>query len=252
MDDYMLEVLHYLAESGVEDAMNKFIEGVLNTHDDDVTDEQADMAVQYLKQLADKGNHESLQSLGTLHYTGYREALTQDYALARDYYHRAAELSEIKDNWALNNLGCCYYFGLGGDIDYKKAYSCFALSAMYGNPNAMYKLGDMYYYGKYVDKDFDASFYWYTLAKERDVDVSEEHMGFLSASISMRIGRALLFGEGTDIDVVHALYELRAAEVLFYNQTLNWVDPSKEQIPKVKELIKIAEEELDKIIDKFE
>jgi len=164
------------------------------------------------------------------------------------YYERAAESSELKDSWALNNLGYCYFYGRDGEVNYKKAYSCFAHSAMCGNANAMYKLGDMYYYGNYVDEDFAASFYWYTLAKAQKVEADADYQGFLVASIAMRLGRAFLYGEGTSVDLITALFELRTAEALFYKQLLIGDEFSKGLLPKTQELIRIALAELDNMI----
>nr|AGS53406.1 hypothetical protein [uncultured bacterium contig00025] len=47
------------------------------------------------------------------------------------------------------NLGYCYYYGRDMEINYEKAYDCFSRSAFLGNANAMYKLGDMFFYGYY-------------------------------------------------------------------------------------------------------
>jgi TPR repeat protein len=164
------------------------------------------------------------------------------------YYEKAAESSEFNNDWALNNLGYCHYYGRAGEVDYKKAYSCFALSAMSGSPNAMYKLGDMYYYGNYVDKDFATSFYWYASAKQQKTDSDKDYQGFLTASIAMRIGRAFLFGEGTEIDLIHALFELRTAKALFYKQVLIGDEFSRGLLPKTQELIDKVKIEIDKII----
>jgi TPR repeat protein len=116
------------------------------------------------------------------------------------------------------------------------------------NPDAMYKLGDMYYYGNHVEKDLDASFYWYCLAKKQNPDSDKDYEGFLVASIAMRIGRALLFGEGTKKNLIHALYELRTAEALFYDQILLGDEFSVGQLPKVQKFIQIAITELDGMV----
>jgi TPR repeat protein len=163
----MFDAAHFLAESGIESSMKDIISDVLSTGKNAVTPEKADMALRYLNTLAEKNDHDALLSLGALYYTGLGDLIRQDYAKAMSYYEKAAEISELRNDWALNNLGYCHYYGRNGKVDYEKAYSCFALSAMYGNPNAMYKLGDMYYSGNFVDKDFTASFYWYTMAKEQ-------------------------------------------------------------------------------------
>ena len=249
MDKFMFDVVHFLAESGIDDSMKKIIDDIMSKGKSAVTAEQADLALRYLNTLAEKNDHDALLSLGTLHYTGLGDIVQQDYTKAMSYYEKAAESSELSNAWALNNLGYCHYYGRAGEVDFEKAYSCFALSAMYSNPNAMYKLGDMYYYGNYVDKDFAASFYWYALAKQQYIDTDKDYHGFLAASIAFRVGRAYLFGEGTEIDLVHALFELRTAEALFYKQVLIGDEFSRELLPKTQELIKAVQAELDKIIE---
>ena len=244
----MFDVAHFLAESGIESSMKDIIGDIMSAGKNTVTAEQANMALRYLNTLADKGDNDALLSLGALYYTGLGDFVPQDYVKAMFYYEKAAESSELKNDWALNNLGYCHYYGRTGNIDYKKAYSCFAISAMRGNPNAMYKLGDMYYYGNFMDKDLAASFYWYTLAKQQKIDADSVYQGFLTASIAMRIGRAFLFGEGTEVDLVHALFELRTAEALFYKQILIGDEFAREQLPMTQKLIVAAQEELNKAI----
>ena len=249
MDKFMFDVVHFLAESGIDDSKKEIIGDIMSKGKNAVTAEQADIALRYLNTLAEKNDHDALLSLGALHYTGLGDFIQQDYTKAMFYYEKAAESSELNNAWALNNLGYCHYYGRAGEVDYKKAYSCFALSAINGNPNAMYKLGDMYYHGNYVDKDFAASFYWYTLARQQNTDSDKDYQGFLAASIAMRIGRAFLFGEGTEIDLIHALFELRTAEVLFYKQVMIGDEFSRGLLPRTQELIKVAQSELDRIIE---
>ena len=120
------------------------------------------------------------------------------------------------------------------------------MSAMQGNPNAMYKIGDMYYSGNYVDKDLNASFYWYTLASMQESDTDTDYQGFLAASIALRLGRAFLFGEGVEVDLVDALFELRTAEALFYRQILIGDEFSRDQLSKTQELITSTQDELER------
>lgn len=249
MSKYMYEALHFLAELGVEDARKDVVSYIMSAGRNAVTSEQTNIALRYLHTLAEEDDQDALLALGSLYYTGAGTSIPQDFMKAQYYYEKAAEVSELKNHWALNNLGYCYYYGRAGETDYKKAYSCFAASAMYGNPNAMYKLGDMYYFGNFVEKDIDASFYWYSLAKSQKLEADADYVDFLAASIAMRIGRAFLFGEGVGIDYICALFELQLAETLFYRQLLIGDENSREQLPKVQEMIKIARDKLDESID---
>jgi len=244
----MFDVVRFLAESGVESSMKDVVSIIMTPGRREVSPEQADIAVRYLKELEEKNDNDALLTLGALHYTGFSNVILQDYKKAMEYYERAAESSELRDAWALNNLGYCYFYGRAGEVNYKKAFSCFAHSAMCGNPNAMYKLGDMYYYGNYVEKDYNASFYWYRLAKAQKMDSEADYQGFLAASIALRVGRAFLYGEGAEVDLIAALFELRTAETLFYKQVLIGDENSVSQLPKTQELIKTTLVELDKLI----
>lgn len=51
--------------------------------------------------------------------------------------------------------GLSYYFGVGVEQDYKKAFECFTAAAEDNIPQALHKLGVMFYSGRYVVKDID-------------------------------------------------------------------------------------------------
>ncbi|MCL2201094.1 MAG: sel1 repeat family protein [Oscillospiraceae bacterium] len=247
MEKYLYEIVHHFAEAGDVASMKQIVGEFLSDGTDSISEEEAGLILRYLNMLVENDDSWAMLSLGSLYYTGFFE-LEQDYSKARFYYEKAAELSELTDSWALNNLGYCYYYGRAGDVDYKKAFECFSYAAIQGNANSMYKLGDMYYYGHHVENDVDAAFYWYTMAQSVPLAADSDYVGFLAASIAYRMGRAHLFGEGTEIDHIQALFELRSAETLFYSQLLKGDEFSVDQLPKVKELIRTAHEELDKAL----
>ena len=244
MERHLFDVVNHFAQGGDEASMRHIIADMLTERYNNLTPEEVELVVSYLNALAKEGDHQALLTLGSLYYSGFYD-LPQDYNIAMSYYERAAETSELRDSWALNNLGYCYYYGKAGAIDYKKAYECYAYAAIQGNANSMYKLGDMYYNGQHVQEDVEAAFFWYTLANEQELDADPDYRGYLSASIAFRLGRAYLYGEGTEADPVHALFELRTAEFLFYRQIINGDEYSVDQLPLVQELIKAATEELD-------
>ena len=247
MERYMYDTILHFAEAGDGDAMKETVSFILSKGRYDVTAEQSELVMRYLNTLIEKNDSDAMLSLGALYYTGF-PGVTQDFSKAMYYYEKAVEESGKKNAWAMNNLGYCYYYGRTGTVDYEKAYDCFAYAAMTGNVNSMYKLGDMYYYGNHVDKDVDAAFYWYSLAKQQPADADADYRGFIIASIALRLGRAYLYGEGTDVDFIQALFELRTAEALFYKQVLIGDEFSVEQILKTQELINIAHDELNKIV----
>lgn len=64
-----------------------------------------------------------------------------DYDTAFELYTKSADMGNIT---AFSNLGYCYYYGRGTEVDKEKAKECWEKAAMSGDICATYKLGDMY------------------------------------------------------------------------------------------------------------
>jgi hypothetical protein len=238
------DVVYFLAECGNEQSMKEIIDDIISNGKEAISAEQANIVLRYLNILIEKNDHDALLSIGTLYYTGLGEFVPQDYAKAMFFYERASQISELKNDWALCNLGYCYEYGRACQVDYRKAYYYFALSATLGNANAMYKLGDMYYYGSYVEKDLDASFYWYSSARQQKTEADRDYQSFLDASIAMRLGRAFLYGEGTEIDLDRAVSELETAESLFWEQVHIGNIFAQGQLSKTQNLLEVVKNKL--------
>ncbi len=72
----------------------------------------------------------------------------EDYAIAVELYEKGSDLGDAQSSI---NLGYIYYYGRGCEVDYAKAYECYSRAALVGNnPEAYYKLGDLYASGKGV------------------------------------------------------------------------------------------------------
>ncbi len=89
---------------------------------------------------------------------------------AEDYAH-AVELYELGsdrgDTQSMINLGYIYYYGRGCERDYTRAYECYARAALTGtNPEAYWKLGDLYASGKGVRKSDCIAWQLYSKAYE--------------------------------------------------------------------------------------
>ena len=80
-------------------------------------------------------------NLGAMYNSG--EGVEQSYENARELYEMGADLG---DDQASVNLGYIYYYGRCSEgINYTKAYECYARGAfLRGNPEAYWKLGDLY------------------------------------------------------------------------------------------------------------
>lgn len=72
------------------------------------------------------------------------------------------------DAIAQNNLGTCYYYGLGVEQDYKKAVEWYRKAAEQGIEAALSNLGECYYNGNGVEQDYEKAVEWYTKAAEQE------------------------------------------------------------------------------------
>lgn len=92
-------------------------------------------------------NPDCLNNLGSMYYTG--DLIEQNYETAAELYALGAERGCIQ---AAINLGYIYEYGRCGKRDYTKAFQQYAYAAAIScHPEALYKLGDMYAAGHFVE-----------------------------------------------------------------------------------------------------
>ena len=72
----------------------------------------------------------------------------------------------MKNLECLYYLGMCYEYGIGCDIDYDKAVSCYKTAAYHNHPGALNNLGGCCLYGKGTDYNPDAAFRLFSKAQE--------------------------------------------------------------------------------------
>ena len=153
------------------------------------------------------GNAHAMIDLGARHYSGNR-GFEQDFNKAMTLYNMAAEHGNRQ---AQENLGYCYYYGRDGEVDYEKAFHCFALGAFDGWPISLYKIGDMYLNGFYVKKNEREAYAVYNRCLEL---VDSETRDVVSGPVHLRLGNLYLNGIGTEKDPQQALLHYSLAEIL--------------------------------------
>jgi len=172
-----------------------------------------------LEQIEDYEDPYDMLELGCYYY-GKRK-----YAQAQEWYGRAAE-EDLE--WALNNLGYCYYYGRAGEKDFEKAFNCYMRAASMGNAQSMYKVGDLFWNGYYVFKDYKTAFLWYENSYRTMAEKGEErHEGF--GDVCFRLGRCYYHGKGVEKDYYSALKYLSRAEYVL----LAKADREKDRFAKI-------------------
>lgn len=163
----------------------------------------------YLEEI-ERGNVPAMTNLGALYYTG--RGGEQNYEKALTYYLMADRCGEPQ---ATENLGYCYYYGHTGTVDYEKAYHYFVKGALVDRLNSLYKIGDMYENGFFVDKDESLAFRIYQRCYH---NMSEKDIERVGADICLRMGNSYYYGIGTEKNLDSALQYYQEAERYYYRK----------------------------------
>ena len=179
--------------------------------------------------------------LGAMCYAG--QGVPQDFKKAVCLYELAALAGGTVGCRALCNLGYCWYYGRHQECDYEKAHRYFSLCALlYDDPNALYKLGDMYKNGFAVEKDEGRAFTLWDRAFGA-LDREGEDPG-CKADVELRIGESYLKGYVVERNVSLAHAMLAHALIGFYERRKE--DPFVGSlIERTKALIQEAQRALD-------
>lgn len=251
MDKQQFELLQELAKSGDEQAMSELMEFISMQSSYHIPSDLVDMVVDNVERLIEKGDAHAMLEMGTFYYGGLL-GFDQDFTKARYWYEKAADLG---DDWALCNLGYCYFYGRDVEIDYEKAYYYFLKSSHLNNPNALYKLGDMYFYGNQVEQDYDIAFYWYERAKYYAIEIMEGDHFITSEvypNICHRLGICYMNGYGTELDLLEALTFFHVSERGFY-QWIKYENPFAQlSLKKTQKQLQLVRRKLNDSILKSE
>jgi hypothetical protein len=219
--NYGLQLVEELAASGNHQAMMDICQRFFDTKDY----QNSEQVLKYLGILSEQNDKRAMLLLGIMYYSGI--GVEQNYKEAASWYEKAAD--ELEPH-GLCNLGYCYSYGRDMPVDHARAYEYFSLSAYLGNANAMYKIGDMFFYGNHVSEDKSAAFFWYMEAFRHGQKDKE-----VAPNIKYRLGKCFLHGNGTEKNIISALVLLQEAEVEFF-KLIKEGDPfAKYTLPKVKE-----------------
>ena len=168
-----------------------------------------DFIIELLKLEIDNENDDAMNNLGAMYYNG--AGCEQSFEKAVYYYNMAAERGNRQ---AQENLGYCYYYGRNMPVDYEKAFHYFALGAFDGHLISLYKIGDMYANGYYVEKNEREAFVIYMRCLDT---MTDEAAKVAAGPVYLRLGKAFLYGKGTEANAETALICYQKAELFLYD-----------------------------------
>ncbi len=184
----------------------------------DKPQEFPDFLADFIRKMYDleiaEGNDDAMNSVGAQYYTGSR-VYEQDFEKAVAYYKMAVEKG---NRTAAENLGYCYYYGRDGEPDYEKAFHCFALGAFAGELVSLYKIGDMYLNGLYVEKNEREAFDIYSRCQQA---MTSDDGDRIAGPVYLRLGRMYLDGTGTERNSRLALMCFQFAEQFLYRMVVD-------------------------------
>ena len=220
-DKYRIKILEKRIADGDLDAMIEYAQLYKGKFCEEVTPEIAQKIVTCYETCIEAGDLTAALSLGAMYYCG--EFIPRDYLKAIKYYKMATEADDDEtQEWAWTSLGYCYYY----------AFNCYMRAAVQRNANALYKIGDMYRYGRYVKKDEQMALtcYWQALSETYDNDL-------VRADISKRIGEFALYGIAMEKDIYLALRMLTESELKTYTKIKERDPFAASLLPKIQQML---------------
>ncbi len=128
-------------------------------------------------------------------------------------------------------IGDAYYYGHGVSRDYTEAARWYRRAAENSNVMAQSTLGDIYYYGRGVPQDFVEAGQWWQLAAEQGMAVAQLNLGVMFAN-----------GDGVPQDYVKSyIYTNLAAAHLPPGQDRDIAVKNREIVGKLLSSAQIAE-----------
>jgi TPR repeat protein len=128
-------------------------------------------------------------------------------------------------------IGDAYYYGHGVARDYSEAARWYRSAAEHNSAMAQSTLGDIYYYGRGVPQDFVAAVQWWQLAAEQGIAVAQLNLGVMYAN-----------GDGVPRDYVKShLYTNLAAAHLPPGEDRDIAVKNRDIVGKLMDATQLAE-----------
>lgn len=137
-------------------------------------DECYERANMYFRSSANSGNTEAMIALGNAYSSGL--GVSKDYPKALTWYKKAQENGNARAKTYIDILYKYHVAELTPDA--KDAIQTYEKQAEDGNIDAMSSIGNVYFFGKKVDKDYVKAAKWFTKFVEKSNNVEEKRHVF--------------------------------------------------------------------------
>ena len=174
-------------------------------------------AVEYFKLAADQGYGDAMIDFGAIYVSG--RGVAKNFKKAVYWYNKAAEILHPKAFRCLGYTFGYHNFSDGGYTDYKSAFSYFFKGAILNEQNCIYEIGDMYYYGRYVNIDQTFAFELYRRSDDIiDGDINDDSF----ANVRLRIAEfGYKWGKSKKYPNIYRKYLQNAIEGFEYRLVSN-------------------------------
>ncbi len=212
----LLGILYSASESYVMSILSSYLQELLYNHIGTVCGNQPRKCIDYeilkakklINQLLDS-NYLIPKKEGTFFH--FPRGLLENFLFSTDdivrYLSKGAELNHPI---ALFNLGEMYYYGKGVKKDFKKAVSYFERAANMNHLLAPYNVGAMYDNGEGVERDREKAISYYERAASMGYQKAIDEL----ESTLVKLGEMYYYGEGVERDREKAIsYYERAANM---------------------------------------
>ncbi|GEM_PF-1518550 len=194
--------------------------------------EENSLEIQKAKVLQEFGNRRENTPEELFQLAQEYQEVKKNYALALEYYQKAAELGYAE---AQNSLGMMYHQGIGVQQNLGSAEQWFRKAAEQDLSEAQYNLGQMYYSGRGIALDVEQAKRWFKRAAEQKDGLSQLRLGEVSYDEREYVMAKYWFSQAAQQNLPEAQKWLG---VLFYQgqgvpqdyyEAFRWFEKSAEQ-----------------------
>ncbi len=193
------------AEKGDVDAMVSAADFIFFTDRSDVDPELMEKGLRYYQKAIQAGNTHAMVNCGLVYMTGI--GVARNAKKAAQLFHLAGQEGNVI---AAEYLGNVYLYGEDEiPADKEQAYLWYSKAAMLGNAGAYIACSDMFHYGWFVHRDYEASFELLHITLNF---LNPRTQPKLLADTCYRLGKKLEYGVGCVKDLKQAKECLLAAQ----------------------------------------